>query len=125
MTSATRERSTSSPDQPGWPAPDAPLFWSVDGQDDDLFVYVYLGNVARVGLFVPTCDPYPVGTNLDLTLLSHEDGSLHLRGGVQWINPWRSDGANLNPGMGVLLTGLDTDLRERLVEAVRTLVFLR
>lgn len=99
--------------------------WAVDASEPDVFVYVYLADLSRVGLFVPTRQPPCTGASLDL-LLSHRTGSpLLLQGCVQWVNPWRPEGDNVNPGMGILLSRLDADLRERLVEAVPTLAYLR
>ena len=106
-------------------ASEGPLRWRVDADDQELFVYVYLGDVTRVGLFVPTREPPPVGTKIDVTVAASLGSPLRLRGGVQWVNPWRPQGDNLNPGAGVLLEGLEAELREQLVGAVRTLVFLR
>lgn len=99
--------------------------WAIDAYEPDVFVYVYLADLSQVGLFVPTRQPPPHGCGIDL-LLSHRAGSpLLLQGCVQWVNPWRPGGDNVNPGMGILLCRLDADLRERLVDAVPTLAYLR
>lgn len=125
MAGTTRESSTSSPDLLGRSAGEAPLRWCARAEDQELFVYVYLGDVTRVGLFLPTYEPHPIGTRVDIVVSSLAGATIRLRGSVQWINPWRTDGNNINPGMGVLLEGLESELRERLVNAVYTLVFLR
>jgi type IV pilus assembly protein PilZ len=44
---------------------------------------------------------------------------------VAWINPVRPNGDNPNPGMGVRFVNLRPDDRERLVEVVRTIAYVR
>jgi type IV pilus assembly protein PilZ len=44
---------------------------------------------------------------------------------VQWINPVRPLGENLNPGMGIRFLSLKPEERERIVEAVRTIAYVR
>jgi type IV pilus assembly protein PilZ len=44
---------------------------------------------------------------------------------VTWINAVRSDGDNPNPGMGVRFVNLLPDDRERLVEVIRTIAYIR
>jgi Tfp pilus assembly protein PilZ len=125
MAGTTRERSSSSPELPARLPPEGPWRLRIDSEEPEIFVYVDLKNVARVGLFVPSREPRSAGTRAEISLLLPGGGLLPLRGAVQWINPWRHGGDNINPGAGVSLEGLDRDLRERLVMAVRTLVFLR
>ena len=48
-----------------------------------------------------------------------------LSGIVQWINPVRPLGENLNPGMGIRFQSLELADRERIVEAVRTIAYVR
>ena len=48
-----------------------------------------------------------------------------LEGEVAWINPVRADGDNPNPGMGVRFVNLRPDDRERLVEVIRTIAYVR
>jgi type IV pilus assembly protein PilZ len=50
---------------------------------------------------------------------------LVLRGSVQWVNRVRPTGDNPNPGMGIRFLDLAPDDRERLVEAVRAIAYLR
>jgi type IV pilus assembly protein PilZ len=44
---------------------------------------------------------------------------------VAWINPVRADGDNPNPGMGIRFIDLSPENRERLVEVVRTIAYVR
>jgi type IV pilus assembly protein PilZ len=48
-----------------------------------------------------------------------------LRGVVRWINPVKADGDNPNPGMGIQFHDISPDDRERVVETVRTIAYLR
>lgn len=125
MTGTSRDHSIPSSEPLSRSAEKTPRRWCVRAEEQELFVYVYLGDVKRVGLFLPTCEPLTVGVVVDVILTSHCSDVLCLRGEVQWINPWHADGDNLNPGMGILLPELESELRERLVTVVHTLVFLR
>ena len=48
-----------------------------------------------------------------------------LEGEVAWINRLRPDGDNPNPGMGVRFVNLQLEERERLVEVIRTIAYVR
>ena len=55
-----------------------------------------------------------------------DDGhELRLAGQVQWVNPVKALGENLNHGMGIHFLDLSPDDRERLVEAVHTIAYVR
>jgi type IV pilus assembly protein PilZ len=41
------------------------------------------------------------------------------------VNPLRADGDNPNPGMGIKFVNLKLEQRERLVEVIRTIAYLR
>ena len=97
----------------------------VDVRSGDHFLYAYVTNISEMGLFVRTDDPLPLGTELVLLLAPDELAEpLEIRGRVAWINPIRQLGDNPNPGMGVRFDELTLDLREKLVELVRTIAYL-
>jgi len=48
-----------------------------------------------------------------------------LEGEVTWINPYRPNGENINPGMGVRFIQLTAERREQVVALVRTVAYLR
>jgi type IV pilus assembly protein PilZ len=100
--------------------------WSVDCETEDTFLYAYITNISEMGIFVKTDQPLAVGTRLMLRFapLSTEP-SFKLNGIVQWINPVRPLGENLNPGMGIRFESLKPEDRERIVEAVRTIAYVR
>jgi type IV pilus assembly protein PilZ len=100
--------------------------WQVDCETEDTFLYAYITNISEMGIFVKTEKPLAVGTELVLRFAppSNEE-TFVLRGIVQWINPVRPLGENLNPGMGIRFQSLKPDDRERIVEAVRTIAYVR
>ena len=100
--------------------------WQVDCETEDTFLYAYITNISEMGIFVKTEKPLAVGTELVLRFApSTTEETFVLRGIVQWINPVRPLGENLNPGMGIRFQSLKPEERERIVEAVRTIAYVR
>jgi type IV pilus assembly protein PilZ len=99
--------------------------WAVDCIADDTFLYASITNISAMGIFVKTTDPLAVGTTLMLTFAPPGHKGFKLEGQVAWINPLRPNGDNPNPGMGVRFVNLRPDDRERLVEAIRTIAYVR
>ena len=100
--------------------------WQVDCETEDTFLYAYITNISEMGIFVKTEKPLAVGTELVLRFAPPStEESFVLRGIVQWINPVRPLGENLNPGMGIRFQSLKPDDRERIVETVRTIAYVR
>lgn len=99
--------------------------WAVDCASAETFLYAYITNVSSLGLFVRTEHPLPVGTRMQLTFAPEGCGPFELRGEVAWINPRRENGTNPNPGMGVRFLDLALEDRERLVDAIHTIAYVR
>lgn len=99
--------------------------WSVDCVADDTFLYASITNISAMGIFVKTTDPLAVGTKLLLTFEPPGHEAFKLQAEVAWINPVRANGDNPNPGMGVRFIDLHPDDRERLVEIIRTIAYVR
>jgi uncharacterized protein (TIGR02266 family) len=100
--------------------------WQVDCETEDTFLYAYITNISEMGIFVKTEKPLAVGTELVLRFAPESsEETFVLRGIVQWINPVRPLGENLNPGMGIRFQSLKPEERERIVEAVRTIAYVR
>jgi type IV pilus assembly protein PilZ len=100
--------------------------WSVDCQTEDTFLYACITNISEMGIFVRTDNPLPVGSRLTLRFAPpNTKTEFVLEGVVQWINPVKPLGENLNPGMGIHFESLKPEDRERLVEAVRTIAYVR
>lgn len=100
--------------------------WSVDCETEDTFLYASISNISELGIFVSTRDPLQVGTRLRLRFAPPgARESFVLFGQVQWINPVRMLSENRNPGMGIRFVDLTLDDRERIVDAIRTIAYLR
>jgi len=102
------------------------VVWSVDCEADDTFLYASITNISELGIFVRTEEPLQVGTRLTLRFTPP---GLHsafvLVGQVQWVNPVRVLAENPNPGMGVRFVDLTPEDRERIVETIRTIAYVR
>ncbi len=99
--------------------------WAVDCVASDTFLYASITNISEMGIFVRTTDPLNVGTRLLLTFAPPGAEGFKLDGVVAWVNRMRENGDNPNPGMGIRFVDLRFDQRERLVEVVRTIAYLR
>lgn len=102
------------------------MTWSVDCETEDTFLYASIANISEMGIFVRTTEPLPVGTQMTLRFAAPSMAEpFVLRGTVQWVNPVRPHKDNPNPGMGIRFAELTPDDRERLVEAIHTIAYLR
>ena len=99
--------------------------WAVDCETEDTFLYANITNISEMGIFVRTTEPLEMGTRLRLTFAPPGAEGFTLEGTVAWINPVRENGDNPNPGMGVKFVDLKLPERERLVEVIRTIAYLR
>jgi type IV pilus assembly protein PilZ len=99
--------------------------WAVDLVADDTFLYASIANISQMGIFVKTTDPLAVGTKLMLSFSPPGHESFKLEGAVAWVNKLKPGGDNPNPGMGVKFIDLKLDDRERLVEIIRTIAYVR
>lgn len=102
------------------------VVWSVDCEADDTFLYASITNISELGIFVRTEEPLQVGTRV--TLRFTPPGAYEafvLVGQVQWVNPIRVLADNPNPGMGIRFVDLRPEQRERIVEIVRTIAYVR
>lgn len=100
--------------------------WSVDCESRDTFLYASIANISEFGIFVRTQEPLEVGTRLTLKFAPPgSDEPFVLLGQVQWVNAVRMLADNPNPGMGIRFVDLTSDARSRLIEAVRTIAYVR
>jgi type IV pilus assembly protein PilZ len=99
--------------------------WAVDCVATDTFLYASITNISEMGIFVRTTDPLKLNTKLRLTFAPPGAVSFQLEGCVAWVNCVRENGDNPNPGMGIRFVNLQPDERERLVEVIRTIAYLR
>lgn len=100
--------------------------WSVDCATDDTFLYASITNISELGIFVQTIEPLPVGTALTLRFAPRASAEpFVVRGRVQWVNRIDAVRETPNPGMGIRFVDLAPEDRERLVEAIHTIAYLR
>jgi type IV pilus assembly protein PilZ len=99
--------------------------WTVDCVADDTFLFASITNISQMGIFVRTEEPLEIGTRLLLGFAPPGYEPFKLEGAVAWVNPLRASGDNPNPGMGIRFVGLTLDDRERLVEVIRTIAYVR
>jgi len=99
--------------------------WAVDCVATDTFLYASITNISEMGIFVRTTDPLKLNTKLRLTFAPPGAEGFQLDGCVAWVNNLRANGDNPNPGMGIRFVDLQPDERERLVEVIRTIAYLR
>jgi type IV pilus assembly protein PilZ len=98
--------------------------WAVDCETEDTFLYASITNISAMGIFVRTNEPLAVGTEVTLRFAPpNSPGGFVLRGQVQWIN--RAVAGSPNPGMGIRFAELTLDDRERIVDAIHTIAYLR
>ena len=99
--------------------------WSVDCVAEDTFLYASISNISEMGIFVRTIDPLKIGTRLTLCFSPPGHEPFKLLGRVAWVNKLRDNGDNPNPGMGIRFMDLKLPERERLVEVIRTIAYVR
>ncbi len=97
--------------------------WAVDCEGEDTFLFAAIINVSALGLFVRTEQPLPIGTRMRLSFAAKGTDPFRLLAEVAWIN--RNTPTCPNPGMGMRFLDLHPDERERLVEVIRTIAYLR
>ncbi len=101
------------------------VIWSVDCETPDTFLYAAITNISALGIFVQTTEPLPIGTRIRLRFAPPGFDPFSLQGLVQWVNPVRRAGDNPNPGMGIRFVELSSNDRERLIDVIKTIAYLR
>lgn len=99
--------------------------WSVDCETEDTFLYASITNISEMGIFVQTTEPLLIGTQMTLRFVASSGEPFVLRGSVQWVNMVRPLRDNPNPGMGIRFIDLTPADRERLVDTIRTIAYIR
>lgn len=100
--------------------------WPVDCEGEDTFLYAAIANISAMGIFVRTDEPLAIGSELTLRFEPTSGPPTEpfvLRGAVQWVN--RDVTSSPNPGMGIRFIELTADDRERIVDVIRTIAYLR
>jgi len=91
----------------------------------DTFLFASIANISEMGIFVKTTDPLAIGTKRTLAFAPPGYEPFKLQGKVAWVNKVRDNGDNPNPGMGIRFLDLELPDRERLVEAILTIAYVR
>ena len=103
-----------------------PVMWPVDCTTEDTFLYASITNISELGIFVRTEQPLAVGTRITLAFQPDPaEPVFHLAGVVQCVNHVRPLSDNPNPGMGVHFDLLSAEDRERIVEVIHTIAYVR
>ncbi len=99
-----------------------PVNLQVDCQTKDAFLANRVSNLSQGGLFIPTEDPLPVQSELDLVLEFHEGtDSIRARGRVIWNYDIRKGTSRVIRGMGIKFLDLAPDDSRRLADYLATL----
>lgn len=105
------------------------MSWNVDCVAEDTFLYASIANISAMGIFIRTTEPLEPGTPVDLAFAPPKEHGHHepfrLRGVVAWVNKLRANGDNPNPGMGVRFIELSSEARERLVDVIHSITYVR
>jgi type IV pilus assembly protein PilZ len=64
------------------------------------FLFEYSSNISGGGIFIETQHPLPIGATLVIRFKPEGD-EIEVEGSVAWVNPWRENEDNPNPGMGI------------------------
>jgi type IV pilus assembly protein PilZ len=103
-----------------------PVEWAVDCVAEETFLYAEITNISQMGIFVACEQPSSVGTLFTLRFKTESTGDpFFLPGRVQWVN--KSGGAlgSKNPGMGIVFVDLSPEDRERIVDVIHTIAYVR
>jgi type IV pilus assembly protein PilZ len=79
------------------------------------------GGIGGGGLFIESVSPLPIGTTLALEFSLPEEPEkwLPAKGLVAWVCP-KADQYTFSPGMGVRFTEIDQEIRNRVLELVKS-----
>lgn len=89
-------------------------------ESEDTFLFEYMTNLSRGGIFLATRSPLEVGTVTKLRFTLPDDGrTIEVTGRVTWVNPYRPRGKNLNPGMGIEFMDLDEGDKDAVTKLVK------
>jgi len=100
--------------------------WSVDCVSEDTFLYASITNISLFGIFVATKTPFDVGALVELRFApGGTTEPFTLPGRVQWVNKSSALRQSKNEGMGLHFNHLSPEDRERLVEVIHTIAYLR
>jgi type IV pilus assembly protein PilZ len=98
----------------------------VDCETEDTFLFASITNISALGIFVASRQPLPLGTPVSLRFAPPgAPEPFTLKGEVTWVNPVRLLSPCRNPGIGIRFVDLNPEDRERLIEAIHTIAYVR
>jgi uncharacterized protein (TIGR02266 family) len=87
----------------------------VDCSTRGMFMSNHVSNLSRGGLFLPTSEPIPIDTEVDLTFVLPDDHEvIEARGRVVWSYDIRKGSMRVVPGAGIKFIGMSADNQSRL-----------
>ncbi len=98
----------------------------MDCETEETFLFANITNISALGIFVSSRQPLPLGTRVRMRF--SPPGTMEpfaLYGEVAWVNPVKLLAPCKNPGMGIRFVDLRREDRERLIDAVHTIAYLR
>ena len=98
--------------------------WEVDCSDGEHFLFSYITNISEMGIFIHSLVPAELERPVRLRFNAPGEEPMDVEGVVAWVNPYRPNGENLNPGFGVRFTNLTAEQREQLVALVHAIAYL-
>lgn len=98
----------------------------MDCETEETFLFASITNISALGIFVASRQPLPLGTRVVLRFAPPGTSEpFTLKGEVQWVNPVRLLAPCRNPGIGIRFVDLMPEDRERLVDAIHTIAYVR
>jgi uncharacterized protein (TIGR02266 family) len=82
----------------------------------------YAETLSEGGIYLRTRDPFPIGTDVDITLRLDETHSLQVKGAVIYTKRIHEDFMNLPPGMAIQFRGLSSGDKQVLKSYVQDLL---
>jgi len=97
----------------------------VDFSSGENFLFSYIDNISEVGIFVATKNPLLPGTFVTLRFSpTGTSKPFEVKGKVVWINPYKPDKENINPGMGIKFVGLKPEQKKKIQELITTIAYV-
>lgn len=122
----SRSSYPASPDSERRSAERYPVEWAVDCVAEETFLYAEITDISQMGIFVACETPAEVGTLFTLRFKTEATGDTFcLPGRVQWVNRSGGLSGSKNPGMGIVFVELSPENRERIVEVIHTIAYVR
>lgn len=100
-----------------------PVRFDVNYRQDETYLFSQASNISELGIFLATCEPAEVGTEVELQFKAAGDASsnLEVRARVMWVE--KGEGG-AEPGMGLMFLDPEPEVRDRIRALIRTMAYL-